>query len=109
MPDGDPTTGPSTHLTAGESSATCLDAGMVCSIDNQTGACTECGMPEPACKGFQWIGQSFASCNECGQPFWEHTHDTRMKAGAGPFDKNPFEYVLITEAEKAACRAKWDR
>ena len=63
--------------------------------------------PKPECKGFQWVGQSFASCEGCGQPFWEHTYDTRMRSGAGPFDDDPFEYVLITDEQKAACKAKW--
>lgn len=61
------------------------------------------------CKGFRWVGQSFKHCEGCGRPFWEHTYDTRMRDGAGPFDEDPFEYVLITDEQKAACRAKWDR
>lgn len=62
--------------------------------------------PEP-CKGFQWVGQSFANCNECGEPFWEHTHDARLKPGAGPFDDDGFEYVPIADAVKAAVKANW--
>jgi len=27
------------------------------------------------CEGFQWIGQTLASCDRCGQPYWEHTHE----------------------------------
>ncbi|QGJ95002.1 hypothetical protein KHQ86_gp158 [Gordonia phage Stormageddon] len=34
------------HLTEGESSRQCLDAGLVCSIDPRTGKCTECGCYE---------------------------------------------------------------
>ena len=26
------------------------------------------------CEAFAWIGQSFAHCDSCGQPYWEHTH-----------------------------------
>lgn len=63
--------------------------------------------PKPECRGFQWVGQSFAHCDGCGQPYWEHTHDTRMRDGAGPFDEDPFDYVLITDEQKAACKAKW--
>lgn len=36
------------RLTSGESSAACLDAGLVCSIDPTTGTCTECGHREHA-------------------------------------------------------------
>jgi len=34
------------RLTRGESSAACLDAGLVCSVDPRSGNCTECGAPE---------------------------------------------------------------
>ncbi len=40
--------------------------------------------PEP-CRGFRWIGQSFASCDECGKPAWEHEGEMRLRDGAGPF------------------------
>lgn len=63
--------------------------------------------PKHPCRGFQWVGQSFASCDGCGLPYWEHTHDTRMRDGAGPFDEEPFDYVPITDAQKVACKAKW--
>jgi hypothetical protein len=54
------------------------------------------------------VGQSFASCAECGLPFWEHTHDTRLKPGAGPFDDEPFDYVLISDETKAKVKARWE-
>ena len=31
-------------------------------------------MPAP-CPAFVWIGQPFGSCDECGKPYWEHTHE----------------------------------
>lgn len=35
-----------------------------------------------ACRGFQWIGQSFATCDGCGRPAWEHEGELRLRAGA---------------------------
>lgn len=26
------------------------------------------------CKGFAWLGQSFKYCDDCGHPYWEHSH-----------------------------------
>ncbi|GAB3863549.1 hypothetical protein GCM10028801_31440 [Nocardioides maradonensis] len=34
------------YLTRGESSESCLDMGWNCSIDPETGRCTECGKKE---------------------------------------------------------------
>jgi hypothetical protein len=51
---------------------------------------------EPACDGFKWIGQSFASCDDCGQPYWDHEFDS-------------FREVRITPAEAAKCRERWER
>lgn len=59
------------------------------------------------CKGFRWIG-SF-KCDGCGLPFWEHTHDTLIKPGAGPFDDDPFVYVPISDETKARVKAKWGK
>ena len=28
-----------------------------------------------ACPAFQWIGQPLTTCDACGEPYWEHTHD----------------------------------
>lgn len=63
-------------------------------------------MTNSPCKGFKWVGQSFKYCDECGQPFWEHTHDSRLVGGA--FDADPWEYVLIPDDLKARVKAKWD-
>lgn len=43
--------------------------------------------PEPpkACEGFRWIGQSWASCDGCGRPAWEHEGMAVLKEGSGPF------------------------
>ncbi|MFE7744412.1 hypothetical protein [Nocardia sp. NPDC057455] len=53
------------------------------------------------CLGFQWIGQPFTSCDSCGKPYWEHTHDERMRNGR-LFRK------LISAEERAAVRRKWE-
>jgi hypothetical protein len=63
--------------------------------------------PEPPCKGFQWIGQSWKHCDGCGQPRWEHDFDEQLKKGSGPFDSE-WEYVPISDERKAAMRAKWE-
>ena len=60
-----------------------------------------------ACKGFAWVGQSFAHCEQCGEPYWEHQYDKQIKRGSGPFDDDSWHYVLITDELKAAVRAKW--
>ncbi len=33
------------------------------------------------CFGFAWIGQPFYSCDNCGNPFWVHTHEDRFRNG----------------------------
>ena len=65
-------------------------------------------MTADVCDGFKWIGQSFAHCDGCGHPYWEHTHDSRLRKGAGPFgSKNDWEFVLITPEQADACRSRW--
>jgi len=60
------------------------------------------------CKGFRWIGQSWKHCESCGEPYWEHTYDERIKPNAGPFDeKDCWEYVLISEEVKAKVKARY--
>jgi hypothetical protein len=36
----------------------------------------------PSCRGFRWIGQSFATCDGCGKPAWEHDGMLRLREGA---------------------------
>ncbi|NUP15464.1 MAG: hypothetical protein HOZ81_05040 [Streptomyces sp.] len=40
----------------------------------------------PVCEGFVWIGQSFATCDRCSQPAWDHTGEEVPVEGAAPFD-----------------------
>ena len=65
------------------------------------------GTDKPKCRGFQWVGQSFANCNGCGQPYWEHDYDVHVKRDSGPFDDDWWDYVPITDEQKARVRAKW--
>ena len=56
------------------------------------------------CLAFHWIGQTFASCNECGKPFWEHSHDARSVGG--PFSDR-WRRVVISRQAAEYCRARW--
>ena len=64
------------------------------------------GGKSPVCEGFRWIGQSFATCDRCGQPAWDHAGEEVAVAGAGPFDSRrtvrPWK-----PGEADAIRAKW--
>lgn len=57
------------------------------------------------CEGFAWIGQPFSSCNACGAPFWEHTHEMRPNPD-GPF--LAMHAVPISDDQREACRRKWE-
>lgn len=59
------------------------------------------------CEGFAWVGQSFASCEECGRPYWEHSHDRRSGGSDGPFGLG-LRLVPITPEQARGCRMKWD-
>jgi hypothetical protein len=62
----------------------------------------------PVCEGFQWIGQSFATCDRCGQPAWDHAGEDVAAEGAGPFD-NRRTVRPWKPGEADAIRAKWAR
>lgn len=65
-------------------------------------------MSASACAGFRWIGQPFSSCEECGQPYWEHTHEDRGTRRDGTHV--PFGHTfrrIISQKDKDACKAKW--
>lgn len=40
------------------------------------------------CRGFHWIGQSFASCHRCGKPAWEHVGMAVPRRDVTPFSDN---------------------
>jgi len=53
-----------------------------------------------SCAGFEWLGQSFATCDGCGRPYWEHEFD--MVLGNGGWERTP-----ITPEVAASVKAKW--
>jgi len=64
--------------------------------------------PPPVCEGFRWIGQSFATCDRCGQPAWDHVGEEIPVDGAGPFD-GEWTVRPWNPGEADRIRAKWDR
>lgn len=62
----------------------------------------------PPCSGFQWIGQSFAHCDGCGAPYWEHAFDEQLNRDKGPFSPDAWVYVPISPEEAEATRRKWE-
>jgi len=64
------------------------------------------GQAPPVCQGFVWIGQSFATCDRCGQPAWEHAGEEVPVEGAGPFD-NRRTVRPWKPGQADAIRAKW--
>lgn len=72
-------------------------------------------MPRPVddrtgkeCFAFAWLGQPFSSCDSCGKPYWEHTHESV----AHPNPKNGQYRVLhrVIRADlRERVRAKWER
>lgn len=72
---------------------------------NETADSDETEAP-PVCEGFVWIGQSFAICDRCGQPAWEHVGEEVPIEGAGLFDNR--RTVRPWEPGQAdRIRAKW--
>lgn len=61
----------------------------------------------PVCPGFQWIGQSFEHCDGCGEPYWEHEYDQRIKRDKGPFDDDLWDYVPISAESKTKVKARY--
>lgn len=65
--------------------------------------------PAPACRGFRWIGQSFATCDGCGKPAWEHDGMSRLResaklvlGGCGDWEVVPWK-----PGEAEAIKRKW--
>lgn len=64
--------------------------------------------PDPECRGFKWIGQSFASCDGCGKPAWEHEGIARIKQGGGPFGGPDWWYTdPFKPGEADRIRERW--
>ncbi len=64
-------------------------------------------MKDEPCDGFQWLGQPLWSCEGCGWPYWEHTHDLTIDRAVGPF--GPPIRVPISSESADAVRRKWAR
>ncbi len=58
---------------------------------------------QPCPDGFHWIGPSFAHCDQCGFPAWEHEGDHKPLSPFG----DAFEVVPYTDEQKATMRRKW--
>lgn len=63
--------------------------------------------PDGVCPAFQWIGQPLTSCDSCGQPYWDHTHEAKPDGG-GPFSVRE-RHVVIPQPVRQRARATWDR
>jgi hypothetical protein len=60
----------------------------------------------PCPEGFHWIGQSFAVCDKCALPAWEH-EGVSTPARDNPFDNGGWVLRPWAPGEREACRAKW--
>lgn len=60
-----------------------------------------------ACETFRWVGQPFTSCDECGLPYWEHTHEHQVNREAKLFADDMLTRVPISPEAAAACKRHW--
>lgn len=68
--------------------------------------------PKVACpEGFHWIGQSFACCDKCGLPAWEHEGMASARRPESPWSPVPDEEYWVLKpwapGEREACQRKW--
>jgi hypothetical protein len=56
------------------------------------------------CFAFQWIGQPLSSCDNCGHPFWEHTHEVTQAPGKG---LGHYLHKVIRQEMRDAVERKW--
>lgn len=60
------------------------------------------------CYGFEWVGQPFNCCDNCGNPFWVHSHEVRGSYADGRRARFGWKVRRIIAVEHAeACRQKW--
>lgn len=59
-----------------------------------------------ACPAFEWVGQALISCDECGKPWWDHSHEARNSPTYGVFAGRTLR-VIIPRAKAVATRRKW--
>lgn len=85
------------HLTDGQSSQACLDAGLVCSIDTATGRCTECDA-------------AATSMNSPEQPVTPTINVTPERVLAEHrFDSNAFDHRVTTPRRwYSDCLCGWE-
>lgn len=57
------------------------------------------------CEVFAWIGQTFASCDNCGKPYWEHPYEYVLGIG-NPFTDDGTRQPITAE-RAAVVKAKW--
>lgn len=66
----------------------------------------------PCAEGFHWIGQSFACCDKCGLPAWEHEGHATARRPESPWSSAPDEEYWVLKpwapGEREACRRKWE-
>lgn len=62
----------------------------------------------PCPEGFHWIGQSFASCDMCGLPAWEHAGRAALTVPDSPFGDGEWVLEPWVPGEAERIRAKWD-
>lgn len=58
-------------------------------------------LEESPCEAFAWVGQSPMYCDNCGEPYWEHSHKYGVGAEVGTLRP-------ITPEDAARVREKWD-
>ena len=70
-------------------------------------------MPKPVdvrtgdkCYAFVWIGQKPTSCDACGTPYWEHTHEARPSRRF-PNRLDHRLHAVISDKSREGCRRKW--
>lgn len=59
-------------------------------------------MSEKPCAAFEWICQVLYSCDGCGNPFWTHTHESRVRDKGRRFHKS------ISREFAERIRANWE-
>lgn len=61
----------------------------------------------PCPEGFHWIGQSFACCDQCTLPAWEHEGMAVPSRRNSPFDVGGWVLKPWGPGERESCKAKW--
>lgn len=55
------------------------------------------------CFAYMWLGQSLKYCDNCGQPFWEHTHVEQWGKNNKPVRK------IISAGQRERVKLKWEQ